>query len=62
MEFRWPRWPIRLFGDKNMSMKLNLSDAFRDMPEGLKQFLVYCLLFLVGGISLLFILALATMY
>ena len=62
MELRLPSIFRRILRKESPTIVLEPPDLFADMPEGLKQFLIFALIFLVGGITILFILAALTMY
>ncbi len=62
MELKLPSIFRRILRKESSTIVLEPPDLFSDMPEGLKQFLLFALIFLVGGITILFVLAALTMY
>ncbi len=62
MRVRIPNWLAERLGKNDPVIELGFPDLFGDMPDSLKQFLIFTLLFLIGGILILFIAAALTMY
>ncbi|GBC85676.1 hypothetical protein HRbin11_02126 [bacterium HR11] len=62
MRVRIPDWLARRLGKSEPVLEIEPPGLFDDMPEGLKQFLIFVLAFLALGLAVLFLAATMTMY
>lgn len=62
MEIRFPTMFSFIKNGMPLHLKSRFHDLFSDVPEGLKQFLLFCLLFLGAGLVILVALAWLTLY
>ncbi|MCS7311732.1 MAG: hypothetical protein NZ742_02280 [Acidobacteria bacterium] len=62
MKVRIPDWLARRLGKPEPTLEIEPPRLFDDMPEGLKQFLIFVLAFLAFGLIVLFLAATMTMY
>ncbi len=62
MKIRIPDWLARRLRKSEPVLTIESPGLFDDMPEGLKQFLIFVLAFLTVGLVVLFLAAMMTMY
>lgn len=62
MKVRIPNWLARRLGRSEPLLEIEPPHLFDDMPEGLKQFLVFTVAFLTLGFVVLLLAAMMTMY